>query len=53
MEDIEPTINDLIHYANDRQPIEFGDAFEHLIKTRIADAVEARKVELASSLYKD
>jgi len=47
----EVSVQDLISLSYEQKPIEFQQAFNDLLSNRIADAVSARKVEIASSLY--
>jgi hypothetical protein len=44
-------VQDLISLSYEQKPIEFQQAFNDLLSDRIASAVSARKVEIASSLY--
>lgn len=47
----EVSVQDLISLSYEQKPIEFQQAFNDLLSDRIAAAVDARKVEIASSLY--
>jgi len=47
----EVSVQDLISLSYEQKPIEFQQAFNDLLSDRIASAVSARKVEIASSLY--
>lgn len=44
-------IHDLIDAAINKTPVEFGDAFDDIMRQRSMDAIAARKVELAQSVY--
>ncbi len=46
-----PTTTDLLGLAIDKNPVDFADQFNQIIMQKAADAVEAKKVELAQSLY--
>lgn len=43
--------SDLILYSLEQKPIEFGDAFNTLIKDRLEVAVNNKKLELAKTLF--
>jgi hypothetical protein len=45
------TVQDLINYSYNQQPIEFGHAFDDLITDRIASAVDAKKIELSQMMF--
>jgi hypothetical protein len=47
----EVSVQDLISLSYEQKPIEFQQAFNDLLSDRVAAAVNARKVEIASSLY--
>lgn len=44
-------VNDLIGQAIDKSPMDFAATFNDIIQQKQADALEARKVELAQSMY--
>lgn len=44
---------DLVNYAIDKQPDQFRTAFNELIADKIANAIEARKQEMASTYLSD
>lgn len=44
---------DLVNYAIDKQPDQFRTAFNELIADKIANAIEARKQEIASTYLSD
>lgn len=44
-------VNDLLGLAIDKNPIDFADTFNNLIQQKQAEALEARRVELAQSMY--
>ena len=45
------SVEDLIASALDQKPNEFEDTFNSLVLDRIQSAVEARKQEIASSMF--
>lgn len=44
-------VNDLLGFAIDKNPIDFADTFNNLLQQKQAEALEARRVELAQSMY--
>ena len=46
-------ITGLIGAALDQKPLEFKDYFQAAIADRVSDAVDARKTELAASMFND
>lgn len=44
-------VNDLLGLAIEKNPVDFADTFNNLIQQKQAEALEARKVELAQSMY--
>lgn len=45
------TVQDLISLSYEQKPIDFQDAFNALIADKIASAIDARKVEVAQSMF--
>lgn len=45
------TTNALIGHAIDKNPVEFADAFKDIIMQKAAEAIDAKRVELAQSVY--
>ena len=45
------TVQDLINYSYNQQPIEFEDAFNNLLTNKIVSAVDAKKVELSQTMF--
>lgn len=41
----------LIGLAIDKNPVEFADTFNQVLAQKAADAIEAKRVELAQSIY--
>lgn len=48
-----PTTTDLLGLAIDKNPVDFADQFNQIMMAKAADAVEAKRIELAQSLYGD
>lgn len=44
-------ISDLIDFAVNKNPVEFANAFSEIVQQRAAEAIDAHRVEIASSLY--
>ena len=42
---------DLIGLAIDRNPVDFADALDTLLRQKAVDAIETHKVDLAQSIY--
>jgi hypothetical protein len=51
--DNEVTVQDLISLSYDQKPIEFQQAFDTLIASRIAAAVDNKKMEVAQTMFGD
>lgn len=45
------TVTDLLTLAHDQKPIDFEDAFKGIMANKMMAAIDARKIEIASSLY--
>jgi hypothetical protein len=48
-----PTTTDLLGLAIDKSPVDFADQFNQIMMAKAADAVEAKRIELAQGLYGD
>lgn len=46
-----PTTLDLLSHAINKNPVEFGDTFDQIVRAKALDAIEARKEEVAQSIY--
>jgi hypothetical protein len=44
-------VNDLLGFAIDKNPIDFADTFNTLLQQKQDAALEARRIELAQSMY--
>ena len=44
-------VNDLLSFAIEKNPVDFADAFKNIIQQKQLDALEARRTELAQSMY--
>jgi hypothetical protein len=53
MADRDERITDLIGYAVNKNPVEFQQTFNDLVTDRLAVAVDARKQELAKTIFAD
>jgi hypothetical protein len=51
MTEIEARIVDLINFSSNQKPVEFGDAFKSIMNSRITDAIEVRKQEIAQTMF--
>ena len=47
------TVQDLIVHAYEQKPLEFQDTFSNLMASKITAAVDARKIEVAQSMFSD
>lgn len=46
-----PEVNDLIGLALDKNPVDFTAAVDEILRSKAMDAIEAKKIELAQSIY--
>ena len=44
-------VNDLLGLAIEKNPVDFADTFNNLIQQKQAEALEARREEIAQSMY--
>lgn len=51
MTEIQNTLADLIKFSSEQKPIEFGDAFNSLIASRVEAAIDSRKIEVAKGMF--
>jgi len=51
MSDPQYTIADMVHAAGNDSPSDFQDAFASVVLDKIADAVNAKKIELAKNYF--
>ena len=49
----EVSVQDLISLSYDQKPIEFQQAFDTLVSGKIATAIDARKMEIAQTMFGD
>ena len=49
--DNEYTVNDLVSLAYDQKPVDFQQAFDTLVKDRLADAIADKKTEISQSVF--
>lgn len=45
------TVTDLLSFAYDQKPIDFENAFKSVMADKMVAAIDAKKLEIASSLY--
>jgi hypothetical protein len=45
------TVTDLLSFAHQQKPIDFENAFTSIMADKMIAAIDAKKVEVASSLY--
>lgn len=51
MTDKQYTIQDMIGAAKDESPSDFNDAFNSLVLDKIADVIQAKKIEVAQNYF--
>ena len=51
MTEIQNTLADLIKFSSEQKPIEFGDAFNSLIASRVEAAIDSKKIEVAKGMF--
>lgn len=49
--DDEYAVSDLVSLSYDQKPIEFQQAFDSLVKDRLADAIADKKLEIAKTVF--
>ena len=45
------TVTDLLNFAHEQKPIDFENAFKSVMADKMVAAIDAKKLEVASSLY--
>jgi hypothetical protein len=48
-----PTTTELLGLAVDKNPVDFADTFNNIMMQKAAEAIDARQVEMAQSIYGD
>ena len=48
-----PDTTDLLGLAIDKNPVDFADAFNAILRDKAMEALENKKIELAQSIYGD
>ena len=43
--------NDLLNYALDKNPVEFANTFDAILRQKAVQAIEDRRIEIAQSIY--
>lgn len=51
MTEVQNTLADLIKFSSEQKPIEFGDAFNSLIASRVETAKDSKKIEVAKGMF--
>jgi len=51
MTEIEYRIADLINFSSTQKPIEFGQAFNEIMSSKVADIIADKKIEMAKSVF--
>lgn len=46
-----PSTTDLLSHAVNKNPVDFADTFDTLVRQRALEAIDAKKIELAHSIY--
>lgn len=46
-----PETIDLVGQAIEKNPVDFADTFDQLMRQRIVDSIENKKIELAQAIY--
>ena len=47
------TVQDLVKFSHNQQPIDFENAFNDILTYKLADAVGAKKQEMAQGIFPD
>ena len=45
------TVTDLLGFAHEQKPMDFENAFKSVMADKLVAAIDAKKLEIASSLY--
>ena len=45
------TVTDLLNFAHEQKPLDFEAAFKSVMADKMVAAIDAKKLEIASSLY--
>jgi hypothetical protein len=51
MSDTEYTVNDMVQAAGQESPSDFQSAFASIMLDKIADSIEAKKIEIAKNYF--
>ena len=46
-----PDVSDLVYHAAQQQPVDFESTFTDIMLNRLADAIDAKKVEVAQIMF--
>jgi hypothetical protein len=47
------SVQNLVKYSYEQKPVEFEQTFNSLLSDKIASAIDARKLEVAQSMFND
>lgn len=47
-----PLVSDLLGYAVNKQPIEFNNTFDSILRDKINDRLDTARLDIAASIYK-
>lgn len=48
-----PDTTDLLGFAIDKNPVDFADSVNSILQSKALDALDAKRIELAQSIYGD
>lgn len=51
MSEISARIVDLINFSSNQKPLEFEGSFKEILQNKVADAIENKKLEIASRMF--
>lgn len=51
MAEIQYTLADLVRFSSDQKPIEFGNAFNSMISSKLETAINSKKIEVAKAMF--
>lgn len=51
MSEISARIVDLINFSSNQKPLEFESSFKEILQNKVADAIENKKLEIASRMF--
>lgn len=45
------TLDDLVNFSSTSKPLDFENAFDHILKDRLADKIELIKKDIAKNIF--